>query len=73
MKAALIKSIRTGVFFDRKYWARYSKSEYDLKPIYFSSVIMRDKTRQLGSCTSKLLCGFTETLIIPSGEVLQGS
>ena len=73
MKTALIKSIRTGVFFDRKYWARHSKSGFVLKPVYFSSVIMDDKTKQLGSCASKFLSGFTETLRVPSGEVLEGS
>jgi hypothetical protein len=47
VKTALIKSIRRGIFFDRKYWARYSKAGDILKPVYFSSVIMEDKARQL--------------------------
>jgi len=44
---ALIKSIRKGVFFDRKYWARHYKSGDAFKPVYFSSIIMNDKARQL--------------------------
>ena len=47
VKVALIKSIREGVFFDRKYWARHSKAGGILKPVYFSSIIMGDKVQQL--------------------------
>ena len=50
VKAALISSIRTGVFFDRKCWARHSKSADMLKPVYFSSRIMNDKARRLDEC-----------------------
>jgi len=35
----MIKSIKRGVFFDQKYWARHSKDGHVLKPIYFSSLI----------------------------------
>ena len=50
MKIALIKSIRKGAFFDRKYWARQSKTGDVLKSVYFSSIIMGDKVQQLNSC-----------------------
>lgn len=53
VKVALIKSIRKGVLFDRKYWVRHSKTGDILKPIYFSSIIMGDKAQQLNDCTSK--------------------
>ena len=52
VKMALIKSIRTGVFFDRKYWARHSKAGDVLKPVYFSSTIMGDKAQELNKCGS---------------------
>lgn len=47
VETALIKSIRKGIFFDRKYWARYSKIGDGFKPVHFSSIIMNDKTQQL--------------------------
>jgi len=50
VKIALIRSIRNGVFFDRKYWARNSKAGDVLKPVYFSSIIMDDKAQQLNNC-----------------------
>ena len=61
MKTALIRSIRKGVFFDRKYWARYLKTGDVLKPVYFSSTIMEDKSEQmnkraLNSVTDSLKC-----------------
>jgi len=65
VKAALIGSIRRGVFFDRKYWARYLKIGDVLKPIYFSSTIMEDRSEQLGKCTSKFCHGFDEALRVP--------
>lgn len=52
VNAALIKSIREGVFFDRKYWARHSKTGDVLKPVYFSSIIMDDKAQKLNKCGS---------------------
>lgn len=73
VKIALIKSIRYGIFFDRKYWARHSKAGEILKPIYFSSVIMDDKARQLNNCTSKFPYRYTEALRTPSGKIPQGS
>jgi len=49
VKVALIKSIRSGALFDRKYWARHSRTGDALKPVYFSSIVMRDKAQQLNS------------------------
>lgn len=72
VKIALIKSIRDGVFFDRKYWARHSKTGDILKPVYLSSIIMEDKARQLKNCASKFTHKYTEALMIPSGKVRQG-
>ena len=73
VKIALIKSMRTGVFFDRKYWARHSKSGDALKPVYFSSIIMSDKVQQLNNCTSNYDYGSVETLTVPSGKIPQGT
>ena len=50
VKLALIKSIGKGVFFDRKYWARQSNAGDVLKPVYFSSIIMGEKVKQLNKC-----------------------
>jgi len=65
VKTALIRSIRKGVFFDRKYWARYLKIGNVLKPIYFSSAIMEDKSEQLGKCAFKVCHVFGEALRAP--------
>ena len=73
MKTALIKSIRKGIFFDRKYWARHLKTGNILKPIYLSSTIMEDKSEQLNKCALKLGHGFAEALRDPSGKISQGS
>ena len=73
VKVALIKSIREGVLFDRKYWARHSKTGDALKPVYFSNVIMGDKVQQLNNCTSKFGYRFAEVLRDHSGEIPQGS
>ena len=73
VKAALIQSIRNGVFFDRVYWARHSKAGDLLKPVYISSVIMGDKAQQLKKCSSKLIFWYTRALSVPSGKILQGS
>ena len=72
MKTALIKSIREGVFFDRKYWTRYLKAGDALKPIYFSGMIMGDKVHQLNKCASKFGYDLTEALSLHSGEVPRG-
>jgi len=40
---ALIKSIREGIFFDRKYWTRYSKTAKALRPLYISSTVADKK------------------------------
>ena len=60
VKIALIKSIRKGVLFDRKYWARHSKTGDALKPVYFSSIIMGDKMQQLNNRASKFCYEFAE-------------
>ena len=49
VKTALIKSIRKGVLFDRKYWVRHSRTGGALKPVYFSSIVMSDKLQQLNN------------------------
>jgi len=58
VKIALIKSIRSGVLFDRKYWARHSKAGDAFKPVYFSSIVMSDKAQELNGRTSKSGHGF---------------
>ena len=73
MKTALIKSIRKGIFFDRKYWARHLKAGDVLKPIYFSSTIMGDKSEQMDKCTLEFGHGFGEALRATSDQVPQGS
>ena len=70
---ALIMSIRKGVFFDRKYWARHSKTGKLLKPVYFSSAIMDDKAQQLSTCALEFGCLYVGTLIAPSGYICRGS
>lgn len=62
---ALIKSINRGVFFDRKYWARYSKAGEVLRPVYFSSTIMDDKSQQLNKCASKSYHSVAKCLVSP--------
>ena len=73
MKIALIKSVRKGVFFDRKYWTRHSRTGGVMKPVYFSSVIMADRARQMNSRASEFQSGFVEALRIPSGKIPQES
>ena len=73
MKTALIKSIRNGVFFDRKYWARNSKAGDVLKPVYLSSTIMEDKLQHLKKCMPNFNHGFAEALRVASGKISQGS
>ena len=72
MKVALIKSIRKGVFFDRKYWARHSKAGDVLKPVYLSSTIMADKSQQVSKCASTFSSTFAKALMVSSGEIPQG-
>lgn len=72
VKTSLIKSIREGVLFDRKYCARYYKTGDTLKPVYFSSIIMGDKVQQLNKCASKSVYGLPEVLSAFSGEVPRG-
>ena len=73
VKIALIKSIRRGTLFDRKYWARHRRTGDVSKPIYFSSIVMGDKVQELKSRTSKSGYGFTEALSVSSGQIPQGS
>ena len=73
MKTAFIKSIRKGVFFDRKYWARHSKAGDVLKPVYFSSIIMDDKVQQVNKCAFDFCCRFSKLLRVTSGDISQGT
>lgn len=57
--AALLESTRSGVFFDRKYWARHSKAG-DLKPVYLSGIVMKDKVQKLNECAPKLARQFLQ-------------
>ena len=66
VKIALIKSIRTGVFFDRKYWARYSTSGGVLKPVYFSGTIMNDKAEHVRMGTSGCVFCNLKALSVPA-------
>ena len=68
VKLALIDSIDKGVFFDRKYWVRHSNSGNTLKPIYFSSIVMGDKTVQLNNCALQLVNELTRALRVVSGN-----
>ncbi|KAF9778365.1 hypothetical protein BJ322DRAFT_1214739 [Thelephora terrestris] len=43
VEVALIKSIRQGIFFDRKYWARHSKTATQPRPIYISSIVTSER------------------------------
>ena len=72
VRTALIGSIRGGVFFDRQFWARHSKAG-DVKPVYFSSTIMADKSQQLKKRRSKFCHNFVEALNVHSGELCQES
>ena len=67
VKIALIRLIRGGALFDRKYWARHSRTGDVLKPVYFSSIVMGDKVKELNSRASKSGYGFTEALNVSSG------
>jgi len=73
VRIALIKSIRKGVFFDRKYWARHSKAGDVLKPVYFSSIIMDDKAQHVNKCGFNFCQRFIKVLRVASGEIPQGS
>ena len=73
VKAALIKSIRKGIFFDKKYWARRSKTGDVLGPVYFLSMVMNDKAQKLRECTLMISHSFVAVLNVPSGEIPWGS
>ena len=55
LRAAMVKSVKQGVFFDQKYWTRHSKDGRVLKPIYFSSLITGNAFQK---CTSMRWVGF---------------
>lgn len=55
VNTALLNSIRTGVFFDRKYWARHFSTGEAFKPIYFSSLIINDLRSELSSVVKYLI------------------
>ena len=40
IEIALIKSIREGTFFDKRYWTRQSKTARALRPVYLSTIIV---------------------------------
>ena len=50
VKTALIKSIREGVFADRKYWARHSRSGRVLRPVYLSSIVADRRLPDIETC-----------------------
>ncbi|KAF9645618.1 hypothetical protein BDM02DRAFT_3271586 [Thelephora ganbajun] len=49
LEIALIKSIREGVFLDRKYWTRHSKTAKVLRPVYISSIVIGERLRYIDS------------------------
>ena len=50
----MVKSIKQGVFFDKKYWVKSSRDGRTFKPIYFTSLIAG---RTLRNCTSMCYIG----------------
>ena len=50
VKIALIKSIREGVFFDRKYWVRHSRTARVLRPLYISSIVVGKNMSHINGC-----------------------
>lgn len=48
IEMALIKSIQTGIFLNKKYWVRYSKTASTLRPIYISSIVAGEKINGRG-------------------------
>ena len=73
VKVALVRSIRKGIFFDKKYWARHSKAGDVLKPVYFLSTVMDDKAQNLRECMLMISHSFVAMLNVPSGEIPWGS
>jgi len=49
VKIALVKSIRKGVLFDRKYWVRHLRTGDALRPVYLSSIAMGDRLQRLNT------------------------
>ena len=72
VKIALIKSIHKGILFDRKYWAKRLKTGDILKPIYFSSTIMGDKTQKLNGRALGFRCMRSGLLFVSSDQMSQG-
>ena len=50
VKIALIRSIREGTFFDRKYRVRNSKSARALRPLYISSIATGECLSHINRC-----------------------
>lgn len=70
-QTAIVKSIREGVFFDRKYWAQNPAEGGALKAIYFSSIIAGDKLKacECGHVTSARNCDSgIEGIVYSSGK-----
>ena len=70
---AFLRSIQSGIFFDRKYWARNSKAGDALKPVYLSSIVMDDTAEELKRCASKFVRWRPKALILTSGKICQRS
>ena len=58
VEIALIKSIREGIFLDRKYWARNSKTAWALRPLYISSITAGERLPYINGCERH---GFTDS------------
>ena len=52
-----------------KYWAKHSTVWDGSKPVYFSSVVMSDKTQQMNKCALKSVYSCAGVLSIPSGKI----
>ena len=50
VEAALIKSIRKGIFIDRRYWTRHSRTTSVLRPVYTSSIATSEKLPHINGC-----------------------
>ena len=50
VEMALIKSIRQGAFFDKRYWTRQSKTGRALRPVYLSSIIAGERLQYVNRC-----------------------
>ena len=50
IRMAFIKSIREGIFFDRKYWTRNSKTSRALRPLHISSIVASEYLSHIDDC-----------------------